>query len=38
LADAGDRSGIPASAETGEFLVSGITALLTTPPRRTPDR
>jgi hypothetical protein len=38
LAAAGDRSGIPGWAETGEILVDGITALLTAPPRRTPDR
>ncbi|WP_328615722.1 TetR family transcriptional regulator [Amycolatopsis sp. NBC_00355] len=33
LAAAGDSSGIPGWAETGEILVDGITALLTTPPR-----
>jgi AcrR family transcriptional regulator len=38
LAEASDRSGIPGWAETGEILVDGITALLTTPPRRTPAR
>lgn len=38
LAEAGDHSGIPGWAETGDILVDGVTALLSTSPRRTPDR